>query len=77
MNERFIITIQAAPDDRPVAIRLRQWLKIGLRGMKLRCIRIEPATEVTEGYRKPLPLDLSHDLSSGDEHAAPVVEVKR
>jgi hypothetical protein len=35
----FTITLEALPDDlRPPEIRLRQLLKIALRGMRLRCV---------------------------------------
>lgn len=45
-HETFTITVESLPHQpgEPDAIvRLRQWLKLGLRGFKLRCVLAEMA----------------------------------
>lgn len=42
----YTLTIEALPDQPggpPAILRLRSWLKSGLRAHRLRCVRIEPA----------------------------------
>lgn len=45
MGKRFMIEIEALEDPVPAANRLRQWLKIGFRGLRLRCKSVGPAAE--------------------------------
>ncbi len=61
MNTRFTIEVEALP-DRPDAVRvpteqrLKRWLKIGLRGYRLRVINIERASvaeNASNGHHKP------------------------
>jgi hypothetical protein len=37
----MLVTIRALPDDAPAAVRLRRWLKLGLRTFGLRCVSVE------------------------------------
>lgn len=51
-TERFTLTIVAEPDRPgrvrvPVEQRLRQWLKLGLRGFRLRCVSVTSAPTTT------------------------------
>jgi hypothetical protein len=42
-DEQFTLTLRALPGDlRPAAVRLRQLLKLALRGFKLRCESVTP-----------------------------------
>lgn len=41
----YVVTVEALPDrdgGPPAMLRLRSWLKSGLRAHRLRCVRIEP-----------------------------------
>ncbi len=40
--ERFLIELEALPDDIPVPVRLRRLLKVALRGFRFRCRSIGP-----------------------------------
>jgi hypothetical protein len=40
-SEEFVVTIRVLPARTPAAIRLRQWLKIGLRALGLKATRVE------------------------------------
>jgi hypothetical protein len=43
------LTIRALPDaEVPAAVRLRRWLKLGLRSFRLRCTEIEGLAGKTE-----------------------------
>ena len=47
MTETYIIIIEAAPArdaTPPASVRLRQWLKVGLRAFELRCIDVREVT---------------------------------
>lgn len=45
-QDRYVITLVATgTDPRPAIIRLRQLLKIALRGFKLRCVACSPSVE--------------------------------
>lgn len=39
----YVLTVRAVEEETPAEIRLRQWLKAGLRRYGLRCERVEPA----------------------------------
>lgn len=39
-SERFTITLEAKPDDRPAVIRLRRLLKFAWRTCRLKCVKV-------------------------------------
>ena len=51
-RERFTLTVEALPDSAPAVIRLRRWLKMGLRAFGLRCTA---AVELLDDAKKPPP----------------------
>lgn len=55
--ERFIVEIVAEPSPAgvPAVIRLRQWLKIGLRGLKLRALSVGPGSPADTAAPTPEP----------------------
>lgn len=44
MSQFRIIVIDGKQASTPVYVRLRQWLKIGLRGFSLKCVEIVEVT---------------------------------
>jgi hypothetical protein len=42
--ERFRLTLAALPSTVPAAVRLKLWLKIGLRAFRLKCEAVEELT---------------------------------
>jgi len=41
-HPRYVLTVEALPDDVPAAVRLRRLLKLLLRGYRFRCVRVAP-----------------------------------
>jgi hypothetical protein len=37
-RERYALVVEALPSDTPAAVRLRSWLKRGLRSFNLKCV---------------------------------------
>ena len=73
MNTRFNLTLEALPhgDDRPAVIRLRAFLKLALRGFKLRCVEAKeltpaPASEPTKPRRRAKAKKVPGGGRSGD-----------
>jgi hypothetical protein len=46
-RQRFSIVLEGIDDMQPVVIRLRQLLKLALRGLRLRCVECRETTEAT------------------------------
>lgn len=46
------ITLQALPDIAPACVRLKRLLKYALRGLRLRCLRVEEITQ--DGQESPI-----------------------
>lgn len=44
-RDRYHIIVEPLKQSTPVEIRLRRWLKLGLRYLGLKCIRIEPVDD--------------------------------
>jgi len=57
--ETYLVVVRASPGDAspPIAVRLRRWLKLGLRSFGLRALRIEPVATLPEEI-KNLPLEV-------------------
>jgi hypothetical protein len=54
----FLVRVRAKPDPVPAAVRLRRWLKLGLRGFGMRAVAVEklPAgPEATEAATDSAP----------------------
>ena len=43
------VIIRALPDDAPASVRLRRWLKLGLRTFGLRCVSVEEVPIAASG----------------------------
>jgi hypothetical protein len=54
--ERYHLTVEPVPGRRtPAEVRLRTWLKLGLRAMGIRTVEIRPADENPPGPPPPPP----------------------
>lgn len=53
MGERFVLEIEALEDPVPAAVRLKQWLKLGLRGLRLKCHVVGPGEGGTVDRMEP------------------------
>lgn len=42
VHPRYVLTLEALPDDVPAEVRLRRLLKLLLRGYRFRCVRVTP-----------------------------------
>jgi hypothetical protein len=45
-----VLVLKPLPDNVPVAIRLKRWLKIGLRTFSLKCVSVEEVANGTPGF---------------------------
>jgi hypothetical protein len=61
------LTVRPLPDDAPAAVRLRRWLKLGLRTFGLKCLSVE---EVPNGSPGTAPAAL--EAAKADSGAAGV-----
>jgi hypothetical protein len=44
-RERFVVHVEALPDSVPAAVRIKGWLKRGLRGFGLKAVDSSPAPQ--------------------------------
>jgi hypothetical protein len=47
-GEQVVITIRGLRSDAPFNVRLRRWLKLGLRGFQHRCLSLRDVPAVKE-----------------------------
>ena len=68
-RETFVITLEALPDkpgvsSAPAPIRLRQLLKIALRGLRFKCVDITGGGQAVNSLKQP---EVSSEFSGNSE----------